>query len=891
MGPLLHEPQQFESLWRDLLGFLRRQLTRRGEADDIAQEAIIEALEHPPEDSTQIRGWLRVVALRRVTRVERRDRVRRAREEAVARPEAIAFADDDSEPIAPFMRYVHELREPYRTVVRMRYLEESSIEEIAVRLQRPPATVRSQLKRGLDRIRQRLAVEQRPRRTGLVGVLPAFLAWLRKHPRTASTVACVVGIVVLTSILWMRQEHVGTRGETLALAGTEAVATVPRDETASEPAAGPPFSSDVASRSVENSMDSPSSWTVDLEGTVWDIDHSTVPDADIVIGNSDGTRFRIAARSDALGRFQVKRVDALDWVWAEKPGRLPTTRHFVGSPRGGQLDLELSHHEGLVCGRVLSHTGVPVAGARVTYRHERLAPDRAVIGPLPTLILSVPDEVAVTDADGRFGLLRRPNPGRKSAFFFVHAEGYPPLLQLVPGAASDPEIELRLLLPARVAGRIVGRDGMPVVQAQLELLLPEPFEPRTVTTREWGEFEIDGLPCAPYALRLLRHPSGALESCFVRATVANEDPPTPTQTIVLSDDSVLHGRVEEGGHPLAHRQIRLRQTLSDVFPPDDRIVRTDEDGAFAFTGCDPNGRFTVNLMDADGRFVQVRSPVLAPSTEPIRLSTESPREHAVLDAICEVEGAEPPTMVAVHGASLMEPLILPVARDGSFRTPPIPLGQYFLRFWLPSLGTWGTNLKLTADAPTARFHIGRPGALDVRILSPTGGTLPNAIQASLWVPAFLDLPGVRTRRVLELENGASRFELPPGERYVLMVRTPGFAEEQRGVVIQEGRTTLEEVRLQDCVSMRIELVGQEDLRQENFTINLELRDRTQPLWCDLRARSGNSDVLEVHVNLPKNLVGVRAESTGGWSGRMRIAPSQLVDGGILRIDVQKVSPR
>ncbi|MBI3845273.1 MAG: sigma-70 family RNA polymerase sigma factor [Planctomycetes bacterium] len=123
MAPFLHEPRQFEVLWRDLVRFLRRQLTHRGECDDIAQEAMIRALEHPPGDSSQIRSWLRLVALRRASRVARRERARRSREEAIARPEAIPLVRERSDPISSLaLRCVHELSEPYRTVVRMRYL-------------------------------------------------------------------------------------------------------------------------------------------------------------------------------------------------------------------------------------------------------------------------------------------------------------------------------------------------------------------------------------------------------------------------------------------------------------------------------------------------------------------------------------------------------------------------------------------------------------------------------------------------------------------------------------------------------------------------------------------------------------------------------------------------
>ncbi|MBI3845274.1 MAG: carboxypeptidase regulatory-like domain-containing protein [Planctomycetes bacterium] len=720
----------------------------------------------------------------------------------------------------------------------------------------------------------------------MLGALPAFLAWLRRRPRVASCAAVVIGLVLTTILLRFplrgTAPTVLARGPGAVPAEAGAVGAAPL--SAAEP------SSDVASRSLEGASDERRrSWSVDLEGTVLDVDRSPVPDAEIVLGYAEGTSRRVVARSDISGSYRAANVDALEWVWAKKDGRLPARRQLVGSAHRGKLDLELSKDEGRLRGRIIAATGAPVAGARVVCRYERPNPDRHVIGAELTLVLGVQAEVAVTDGDGRFQILRPTNPNQYPAFLFIRADGQPPQLHPVPDDIGEREIELRLPPPGRLAGRIVGRDGMPVANAPLEVLLPAPFDARRATTNDWGEYDIDGLPRSPYALRLLRHTSGALESCFVRGEIGDENP--SAQSMVLTEDSILHGRVVESGAPVAGRRIRLRQSLVDGFPPDDRSELTGEDGTFVFTGCDPNGRFCVQLLDASGRFVHAEVRELTPSRDPLRVETDGPAALGTLSAICHADGVTLPTMVAVHGVSLQDPLILPIEADGSFSTPPIPVGRYLLRFWIPSVGTWGMAHDLTADAPPARFEFGRPGSLEIRVLTPHGEILPESIRVNVSVLPFLDMPGLKTWRTLALDNGIFRADLPPGDHYQLQVRAADFSDELRRVTIEGGRTAIQEVRLQESIPMRIELVGSGDIRRERFTITLEESDQTQQSIGHVNERKGVKNVIDLRMDLPKDLVGIRVRSLGGLWGRMPVAPAELIPNGVLTVKLEPPTER
>src|SRR6185503_13901660 len=119
-------------------------------------------------------------------------------------------------------RYVRELGEPYGTVVYLRFYEDRDVPEIAVLLARPEATVRTQLKRGLDRLAARVGAE-RARPSRLLGLL----GWLRRGPRTVRSFPrrrlplralglASVSFVLLAGALWRADRGAAPQGELLA---------------------------------------------------------------------------------------------------------------------------------------------------------------------------------------------------------------------------------------------------------------------------------------------------------------------------------------------------------------------------------------------------------------------------------------------------------------------------------------------------------------------------------------------------------------------------------------------------------------------------------------------------------------------------------------------------
>lgn len=77
---------------------------------------------------------------------------------SVADPAAVAVRADDA---AAVRSAVARLDEPYREIVALRFFGELSLGEIAAEADRPLATVKTQLRRGLLRLRQTLGEDRR----------------------------------------------------------------------------------------------------------------------------------------------------------------------------------------------------------------------------------------------------------------------------------------------------------------------------------------------------------------------------------------------------------------------------------------------------------------------------------------------------------------------------------------------------------------------------------------------------------------------------------------------------------------------------------------------------------------------------------------------------------
>ena len=145
-----------ESQW---IQALARSLVREPEAaEDLVQETWLAALRRRPAVRESLRPWLARV-LRNQAALLRRNRLRGARDQADAVDEPLPSAADlvvRAETHRLLVGAIIELEEPYRSTVLLRYYEGLSSAEIARRRRVPSATVRTQLRRALERLREKL---------------------------------------------------------------------------------------------------------------------------------------------------------------------------------------------------------------------------------------------------------------------------------------------------------------------------------------------------------------------------------------------------------------------------------------------------------------------------------------------------------------------------------------------------------------------------------------------------------------------------------------------------------------------------------------------------------------------------------------------------------------
>jgi RNA polymerase sigma factor (sigma-70 family) len=150
----LNDGRRVEQVWLEMRARVRRRVEDVNAAEDVVQESWLRALQQP-QVPRQLSGWLACVARRLVFEQRRAECSRVRREREVAQLERVESAAGRGDQIAVIRGWVAALPQPYRRVVAKRYLDGEEIADIARELGISEATARSQLKRGLDKLRVR----------------------------------------------------------------------------------------------------------------------------------------------------------------------------------------------------------------------------------------------------------------------------------------------------------------------------------------------------------------------------------------------------------------------------------------------------------------------------------------------------------------------------------------------------------------------------------------------------------------------------------------------------------------------------------------------------------------------------------------------------------------
>ncbi|TAJ04026.1 MAG: sigma-70 family RNA polymerase sigma factor, partial [Planctomycetota bacterium] len=200
-------PLQLDALvaQREFVRRLARSLLRDDfAADDVAQDVMLTALERPQRDVRSLRGFLATLTRRRVANA-RRSELRRAEHEART---ARAAESDESEmrrsleTAQAVAAEVLALDEPYRGVLLLLYLQGESPAAIAARRGTTPATVRSQHKRALELLRERLDRRHGGKRDAWGMALLGCVARPEPIVPTAGAVAAAAVILVAGGVGW-----------------------------------------------------------------------------------------------------------------------------------------------------------------------------------------------------------------------------------------------------------------------------------------------------------------------------------------------------------------------------------------------------------------------------------------------------------------------------------------------------------------------------------------------------------------------------------------------------------------------------------------------------------------------------------------------------------------
>lgn len=230
-------------------------------AEDVVQQAYLQALARPPESRGFLRAWLARVVRNLALNRARGEARRSARERAAARPELDSAGERAALELAlqrEVAAALAELDEPYRTVVHLRYFRGLAPSAIAAELGVPLKTVETRLTRAHARLRMRLARawdEQDERARALwLASLPGPAKILGGVLMTKQLVVVGLGGALLVGLVltWRVQQAPATRGEAPAVVEGELEPPQP----ASSPESAPTETREAAAALESNSGNS-----------------------------------------------------------------------------------------------------------------------------------------------------------------------------------------------------------------------------------------------------------------------------------------------------------------------------------------------------------------------------------------------------------------------------------------------------------------------------------------------------------------------------------------------------------------------------------------------------------------------------------------------------------
>ena len=338
-GMAAHELLQHGSFVRRLAAALSE---RAVDVDDAVQQVWLSTLIHPPKPGRGLKSWLARVTKNVVTDTRRSESSRRRRElsgGARSHP-ATDEVVDRMEAHRELVVALLALGEPYRKTLILRFYENCDVREISERMDVPEPTVRTRLRRGLDRLRQGL--ERPGPRRDLALPLSMILEALAVSTKSKSVLATILLLVIATSAFLLTDwtgDSEDLDGDTNPAIGAAPDARRPEPERveASTEESGAPSAEEAPAQAAEvlsgTVVFMPIPRGASLVGTTWRFESASLDPVDpIQIVIADARRvslpagtWRVACTGEGWRPLEDElRIESgeASIVWVSRPARL-----------------------------------------------------------------------------------------------------------------------------------------------------------------------------------------------------------------------------------------------------------------------------------------------------------------------------------------------------------------------------------------------------------------------------------------------------------------------------------------------------------------------------------------------------------------------------------------
>lgn len=780
------ESDPYAELSSNLRHLALRLVREEASADDLVQEAWLASLDAKPGQVRDLNHWLRKVIVNIARRTYRRSRRRNDIERLAATPEARPqeLPAETASTRAFLVEAVDRLREPYRSVMSLRFFDELEVNEIARRHDCSPATIRTQIRRGLDLLRESFDRSSGGKRGRWVRVLlPLALgADDRELPpqEVASSqasssqlwlwLAGAVGVAAITSAVWFSRDTSDAPREPVPLASSK---------DSSEPPVPPLLARD--SSGSRQSTSAPVTETVTelpegvrrLEVMVLRQDGSPSVEGMVQLYGAQGARIMSPAREDGIwladtdGRVEIPIPEELmegePWFSAEEPGVTLSVHerdqawspvHRVSVPRDGASltvhcggpaqDLELTLvDEG---GGVLGDAIIILHGSRLDgYRGH----DSAERSEVSTKHFS--------DAQGLVQMFFLP---MREHQITICAPGKPRLEKVIQGEGRI--LAETIVVPDgfSIFGQVVMPDHSPaggahvwIEDSEVELLTTA--KPGETYADEDGYFELQGARPGAQHLFATSAETRRLFASTILTVRADEE---AVWEPILEDVVPLRVRLtDESGAPLPGA---LAMFLSDG-PPDWAAARLANEEGISSIWMVPDGPLEVRgSLDTRAVGTTVLRG-LQRQTEVIELRiADDPPVGTARGVLLDWSGLPPSRATVVLSSGRFQTYdVLADPQDGEFELVDVPPGPYWLAVRVLSQGQYVLGEVQVEAGETLELN-------EIRLPAPARVELdwecdPPSRDAPWKITA--ELPGLRRPlRVRTLIEQLNSIELIPG---------------------------------------------------------------------------------------------------------------------------------